>query len=51
MIIEREMKHRIRQAVNAGVPITNYGICIAQIHGILKRSLEPFPAEAALLET
>ena len=50
MINEREMKHRIRQATNAGVPITNYGICIAQIHGILKRSLEPFPAEAALLE-
>ena len=51
MINEREMKHRIRQAVNTGVPITNYGVCIAQIHGILKRSLEPFPAEAALLET
>ncbi|MGN0354678.1 MAG: [FeFe] hydrogenase H-cluster maturation GTPase HydF [Muricoprocola sp.] len=50
MINEREMQHRIRQAIDAKVPITNYGVCIAQIHGILKRSLEPFPAEAALLK-
>lgn len=50
MINEREMQHRIRQAIDANVPITNYGICIAQIHGILKRSLKPFPAESALLQ-
>lgn len=43
MLNEREMKHRIRQAAEAGVPITNYGVAIAQMHGILKRSLGPFP--------
>ncbi len=43
MLNEREMKSRLRHASDCGVPITNYGIAIAQIHGILKRSLEPFP--------
>ena len=43
MLNEREMKSRIRHAVDAGVPITNYGIAIAHLHGILERSLSPFP--------
>ena len=42
MLTEREMQYRIRQAEDAGVPITNYGMVIAHIHGILNRSLEPF---------
>ena len=44
MLNEREMKSRIRKAASCGVPITNYGITIAHLHGILKRSLSPFPA-------
>ena len=44
MLNEREMKSRIQKAVSCGVPITNYGITIAHLHGILKRSLSPFPA-------
>lgn len=47
---ETEMKHRIEKAVSAGVPIVNYGIAIAQMHGILKRSVELFPDVYALLE-
>ena len=47
---EREMKYRIACAKDAGIPITNYGICIAYIHGILKRSVQPFPAISALLD-
>lgn len=43
MLNEREMKARIARAVAQNVPITNYGICIAQVHGILKRSVELFP--------
>ncbi len=50
MLNEREMRSRIRAAVDAGVPITNYGIAIAQIHGILRRSLEPFPEILQLLD-
>lgn len=42
MINEREMKNRLDIAVNQNVSITNYGITIAYIKGILKRSLQPF---------
>ena len=50
MLNEREMKSRIRHSIDCGVPITNYGIAIAQIHGILRRSLEPFPDILAELD-
>ncbi len=43
MLNEREMKSRIRHSLDCGTPITNYGIAIAHIHGILARSVEPFP--------
>ncbi len=42
MLTEREMQYRARQAADAGVPMTNYGMVIAHTHGILRRSLEPF---------
>ena len=42
MLNESEMKNRIQQAADAGVPIVNYGIAIAQMHGILQRALQPF---------
>lgn len=42
MLNEQEMKSRIQRANMAGVPIVNYGVAIAQMHGILQRSLEPF---------
>ena len=50
MLNEAEMKHRIRQAVEANVPIVNYGIAIAGMHGILRRSLELFPDILRLLD-
>lgn len=50
MLNEREMQYRLRHATDCCVPITNYGIAIAQIHGILKRSLEPFPDVSQLLQ-
>ena len=49
MLNEAEMKYRIEKAVSAGVPITNYGIAIAHMHGILRRSLSPFPELQTLL--
>lgn len=39
---EREMKYRLKCAEDAGVPMTNYGIAIAHMHGILERSIAPF---------
>ena len=50
MLNEREMRYRLSCAQDQGVPMTNYGIAIAYIHGILKRSVAPFPEIAALLE-
>lgn len=42
MLNEREMKYRLSCAEDQGVPMTNYGIIIAYMNGILERSLEPF---------
>lgn len=50
MLNEREMKYRLAWAKDQNIPMTNYGILIAHVHGILKRSVEPFPAIAALLD-
>jgi hypothetical protein len=50
MLNEREMKYRLRCAEEQNVPMTNYGIMIAYIQGILKRTLQPFPYIAMSLE-
>ncbi len=50
MLNEKEMAHRMEIADAAGVPMVNYGVAIAHMHGILRKSLAPFPAVAALLE-
>lgn len=42
MLNPREMEHRIARGAAENVPITNYGVMIAYIHGILDRALEPF---------
>ncbi len=42
MLNEQAMRSRLEGAKLAGVPIVNYGIAIAEMHGILRRSLEPF---------
>lgn len=43
---EKEMKHRVYICKSQNVPITNYGIFIAYIQGILKRSIQVFPEYA-----
>ncbi len=43
MLNEREMRSRIASAESQNVPITNYGMAIAKMKGILKRSLSPLP--------
>lgn len=37
----RELRYRYAMAKAAGVPMTNYGVAIAHMHGILKRAAEP----------
>lgn len=41
MLNEREILRRMRFARRQGVPVTNYGIAIAQMKGILARSVAP----------
>ena len=43
MLNEREMKYRIKCAADQKAPMTNYGIAIAYIQGILRRCVEMFP--------
>jgi len=50
MLNDAQMQHRMETCAAAGVPIVNYGIAIAQMHGILKRSVMPFPDILALLD-
>jgi [FeFe] hydrogenase H-cluster maturation GTPase HydF len=50
MINRSEMMSRIGQAEGHGVPITNYGIAISHVHGVLHRALSPFPYERSLLD-
>ena len=50
MLNETAMKSRLQIARDAGVPMTNYGVAIAEFNGTLKRSLEVFPEILKLLE-
>lgn len=43
MLNEKEMRYRLNSAVDQGVPITNYGILISYMQGILDRSIAVFP--------
>lgn len=43
MLNEREVIYRMKSAIDQNVPFTNYGIAIAMMNGILKRSIEIFP--------
>ncbi len=50
MMNRREMLSRLRKAKEAGVPVTNYGVAISFLQGVLKRSLAPFPSALSVFE-
>lgn len=50
MLNEREMQSRISGASSQTVPIVNYGVAIAHMNGILRRSLAPFPEILKILD-
>lgn len=50
MLTRREMLYRLSVARQAEVPIVNYGVLIAWVHGILPRALLPFPAARSILD-
>ena len=39
----REILSRINKCESVNVPITNYGVCISELKGVLERVLEAFP--------
>ncbi|NSK36891.1 [FeFe] hydrogenase H-cluster maturation GTPase HydF [Blautia schinkii] len=49
MLNEREMRYRQKCALDQEIPITNYGIAIAYMQGILKRCVEMFPDVLSVL--
>jgi [FeFe] hydrogenase H-cluster maturation GTPase HydF len=42
MITRKQIFNRLRQAIEAGVPVTNYGMAIAYVQGIYQRAVAPF---------
>jgi [FeFe] hydrogenase H-cluster maturation GTPase HydF len=42
MITRRQLHNRLQPAINAGVPVTNYGMAIAYVQGIYERAIAPF---------
>lgn len=50
MLTRREMLGRLKQAREAGVPITNYGLAISFTQGVIRRVLSPFPAALTAFE-
>lgn len=49
MLNEREVRYRMKCAVDQNIPFTNYGITIAYMQGILKRSVGIFPDIASII--
>jgi len=42
MITRKQLISRLKPAVDAGIPVTNYGLAIAYVHGIFNRAVRPF---------
>lgn len=42
VITQKQVKNRLRPAIEAGIPVTNYGLAIAYMHGIFDRATAPF---------
>jgi [FeFe] hydrogenase H-cluster maturation GTPase HydF len=42
MITRRQLVNRIRPAIEAGIPVSNYGMAIAYVHGVFQRAVAPF---------
>ena len=49
MLTEQVMKMRVGRAKQAGVPVVNYGVAIALMHGVLERSIAMLPGAAQML--
>ncbi len=50
VMTRQEMMSRLRQAGEKDIPVTNYGVAISALQGVLRRALSPFPAALAAYE-
>ncbi|MCX6286156.1 MAG: [FeFe] hydrogenase H-cluster maturation GTPase HydF [Bacteroidetes bacterium] len=46
MITRKQLLNRLKPALDAGIPVTNYGMAIAWVHGIYHRAIAPFTGKA-----
>ena len=46
MITRKQVINRLKPAIDAGIPVTNYGMAIAFVHGIYNRAIAPFTTDA-----
>ena len=44
MVTRKQLKERLRPAIEAGIPVSNYGMVLAYINGIFDRAVAPFAA-------
>jgi len=42
MITRKQIRQRLKPAIDAGIPVTNYGMMISFVHGIFERAVAPF---------
>ena len=42
MITRRQLVNRLKPAIDAGIPVTNYGMAIAYLQGVYERAVRPF---------
>ena len=50
MLTEQAIRLRMGRAKDAGVPVVNYGVAIALMHGVLRRSIAMLPGAAQMLD-
>lgn len=48
MITRKQIFNRLRPAIEAGIPVTNFGMTIAFVQGIFERAVEPFISKDTL---
>jgi [FeFe] hydrogenase H-cluster maturation GTPase HydF len=51
MITQKQIKNRLKPAIEAGIPVTNYGMAIAWVQGIYHRAIEPFVKHESIDKT
>jgi len=42
VLTRKQLLNRLKPAIDAGIPVTNYGMAIAWVHGIYQRAVAPF---------